>query len=244
MGAPQKNFRRRVNTMEEMMRKHHQTDHSLSELAGTTYQNVNRHKLGRAIPSLDLAYAYAVHLKTTVEDLFFPGGGFSWAGDSDAPSAAPCTVGRHVANTRSTATVQPRVIVTPLYRPQVPPRDNTPPSITDPCSKCGASLSTGHDRATRPAPHPNDWRRKLQEDEIALLLRIFETPQSNKSRVADSIRDLQMTKKRAFSILGAWADWGWYDPGSSIISGSLTQKGIETARSMKSRPVCNKVGAA
>lgn len=170
------------------------TDHDLSKLVGTTFQNVNRHKLGRSIPSLDHAFAYARALGTTVEDLFFPGGAASW----DDVEAPPCVLASRVVTSGAGA-----------------------------CSKCGRSLldAAAHPRVTVDLPHPNDWRRKLAEDESRLLAEVAD----GRLDVASAIQKLGMSHKRAFSILGAWTDWKWYEPAKTMLTGSMTKHGLEAA---------------
>lgn len=192
MGAKPQDLRRRVNELGAMMDARGLTDHALAEIVGTTYQNVNRHKLGRAIPSLDLAYAYARALDASVESVFFPRGYPEWTG-----TPRPCPIAR------KTRTV------------------SHPPTTTI-CSRCGVPTDD-HDRVATYAPHPNDWRRKLAEDERALMKAIVAT--RSRDRVAMAIKRLNMPKKRAFAILGAWTDWGWYEPSPTLLFGDLTEKG-------------------
>ncbi len=172
MGAKPKDIRRRLNRMAELMEKHGWTDHSLGEVVGTAYQLVNRHKLGRSIPNLDLAYKYAKALGTTIEEIWFPKGEAEW--------------------------------------------------------------HRGNPRPTPKQPHPNDWRRQFARDEHRLLAAITST--TGKYRVSVAIQSLELTNKRALSILGAWCDRGWYDPGDNTsFGGDLTAEGEREAERLLER---------
>ena len=202
MGAPPKDLRRRVNEIGPLMDKLGLSEHELAVLVGTTYTNVNRHKLGRAIPDLDHAFAYSKALGVSIEGIFFPRGCAEWAGGGT--DGKECPIARRVRTTSG--------------------------EISDLCGACGRPCRE-HGRIQGEAPHPNDWRRKMAQDEIALVCAIAKQPAS-RGRVTNAIRELKMTNKRAFAILGAWTDWGWYEPGRTVLSGDMTAKGITAARLM------------
>ena len=76
----------------------------------------------------------------------------------------------------------------------------------------------------------------MKDDEKQFLLRVVKESKSNTPRDIINSEGFTMHHKRAWYLLGKWADKGWYDYGVTLDMGWITREGYEIVDSLQTTP--------